>query len=40
MSIRERGEYFVDSSRNAKGTAELVPNRKTEAQRQVAAGLR
>ena len=34
------GEYFVDTSRNAKGTAELVPNAKTAAERQVAAGPR
>jgi sulfonate transport system substrate-binding protein len=34
------GEYFVDSGKNGKGTAEIVPDGKTKAERQVTVGLR
>jgi sulfonate transport system substrate-binding protein len=34
------GEYFVDTSAKGKGTAEVVPNGKSQAERQVTANLR
>jgi sulfonate transport system substrate-binding protein len=34
------GEYFVDTSRNPKATAEAAPNGRHQVERQVALGLR